>query len=66
MMLGKGGVQSKDNAKCFILLSVTLAAPPYHSLPYWTPPVVLLLVAASWCPLFFMLHVALVCDLATW
>jgi hypothetical protein len=34
IMLGKGGVQSKDNAKLFILSSITLSAPPYHSLPH--------------------------------
>jgi hypothetical protein len=59
------GVQSKDSAKLSNLSSITLAAPPHHSLPHWTPPMGLLLFAASWCPLFFMLHVALVCNVAT-
>jgi hypothetical protein len=63
--LVKDGVQSKESVKCYNLSSITLAAPLHHSFPHWTPPMVLLLFAASWCPLFFMLHVALVCDFAT-
>jgi hypothetical protein len=63
--LEKDGEQSKDSAKRFNLSCITLATPPHHSLPHWTPPIVLPLFTVSWCPLFFMLHVALVCDLAT-
>jgi hypothetical protein len=59
------GVQSKDSAKWFTLSSITLAAPPHYYLSHWTPPMGLFLVAASLCPLFFMLHVALICDFAT-
>jgi hypothetical protein len=59
------GVQSKDSAKLFNLSSITLASPPHHSLPHWTPPMGLLLVTASLYLLFFMLQVALVCNFAT-
>jgi hypothetical protein len=59
----KVGVQSKDSSKSFNLSSIILAAPPHHSFPHWTPPMGLFLFAASLCPLFFMLHVAL--DFAT-
>jgi hypothetical protein len=43
----KDGVQSKYGAKCFNLSSITLSSPPHHSLPHWTPPMGLLLFAAS-------------------
>jgi hypothetical protein len=43
----KNGVQSKDSVKRFNLSSITLAAPPHHSLPHWTLPIVLLLFAES-------------------
>jgi hypothetical protein len=45
--LVKDGVQSKDSVKGFNVSSITLAAPTHHPLPHWTPPMVLLLFAAS-------------------
>jgi hypothetical protein len=43
----KDGVQSKDSAKLSYLSSITLSSSPHHSLPHWTPPMVLRLFAAS-------------------
>jgi hypothetical protein len=41
------GVQSKDSAKLSNLSSISLAAPPHHSLPHCNPPMVSIFVAAS-------------------
>jgi hypothetical protein len=57
------GLQSKVNANLYTLRSTTLADPPHHYLPHATPPMMLSLVAVSWCPSFIDFQVALVCSL---